>query len=96
LWQCRQNKNLSIRKKVIIPKIKKLKTLELEFVSRHSGRICRKALPMSAPAEKPIRQKRIFGIKLAFIKSVIIPTREITLTRKVLARIQIKTMLLKI
>ena len=56
-----------------------------------SGRICRKALPMSAPAEKPIRQKSILCKRLSFMERVKIPTKDMRLTKNVLAKIQNKT-----
>ncbi len=56
-----------------------------------SGRMCKKALPMRAPAEKPIREKRILCSKLSLSVRVKIPTKDIRLTKDVLAKIQNKT-----
>jgi hypothetical protein len=59
---------------------------------RASGNISKNALPINAPAEKPMRQKRIFCNNFSFMVRVNIPTNEISETKKVLSRIQIRTM----
>ena len=76
-----------------MPRIRYENTTLLLLFSRDSGRMCRKAPPISAPAEKPIRQKRILCNRLPLMERVKIPTKDIRLTKAVLARIQNKTII---
>ena len=59
--------------------------------SKTSGRICKNALPIKEPAEKPIRQNRIPSNNFSFMAKVNTPIREIRLTRSVLVKIKTRT-----
>jgi hypothetical protein len=54
--------------------------------------MCKNALPISAPAENPIRHKRILWNNLSFIAKVKIPISERRLTIDVLIRIKARIM----